>query len=68
MVRVPISSGGSGFHRESCNEDVKIKTEPGIEAPVEDGSPQTRKEKMSQDHQNFIRGYDDKKVKEERKL
>ncbi|KAE9274615.1 hypothetical protein PF008_g29549 [Phytophthora fragariae] len=38
MVRVPGSSGDSGFHRES-QEDVKIKVEPGIGAPTEGESP-----------------------------
>uniref|UniRef100_A0AAV1UDP0 Uncharacterized protein n=1 Tax=Peronospora matthiolae TaxID=2874970 RepID=A0AAV1UDP0_9STRA len=45
MVRVPGSSGDTGFHRESRDEDVKIKTEPGIGASAEYGSPQTRKGK-----------------------
>ncbi|GMF47582.1 unnamed protein product [Phytophthora fragariaefolia] len=32
MVRVPRSSGDlQGFHRESTEDDVKIKTEPGNE-------------------------------------
>uniref|UniRef100_H3H9S9 Uncharacterized protein n=1 Tax=Phytophthora ramorum TaxID=164328 RepID=H3H9S9_PHYRM len=42
MVRVPGSFGDSqGFHRESIEEDVKIKTEPGNESSTEDGSPPT---------------------------
>jgi hypothetical protein len=41
MVRVPGSSGDSVFHRESTEEDVKVKLEPGIEASAEDGSPLT---------------------------
>uniref|UniRef100_A0AAV1TW90 Uncharacterized protein n=1 Tax=Peronospora matthiolae TaxID=2874970 RepID=A0AAV1TW90_9STRA len=65
MVRVPGSSGDSAFHRESRDEDVKIKTEPGIGVSAEFGSPQTREEKGSQDHHSFGRGYDDNKVKEE---
>ena len=32
MVRVPGSSGDSGFHRESPSQEVKIKIEPGMEA------------------------------------
>ncbi|OWY99441.1 hypothetical protein PHMEG_00029554, partial [Phytophthora megakarya] len=37
MVRVPGSSGDSGFHRES-QEDVKIKEEYGEEVPTNAGS------------------------------
>uniref|UniRef100_A0AAV1VET3 Uncharacterized protein n=1 Tax=Peronospora matthiolae TaxID=2874970 RepID=A0AAV1VET3_9STRA len=65
MVRVPGSFGDSGFLRESRDEDVKIKTESGIGASAEVGTPQTREEKGSQDHHSFGRGYDGKKVKEE---
>ena len=32
MVRVPGSSGDAGFNREFLRKEVKIKTEPGIEA------------------------------------
>ena len=65
MVRVPGSSGDSGFHRESLSEDVKIKIEPGMEASAEEGSPQTRENKGSSDHQGYGRGFDDIKIKEE---
>uniref|UniRef100_A0AAV1VMB4 Uncharacterized protein n=1 Tax=Peronospora matthiolae TaxID=2874970 RepID=A0AAV1VMB4_9STRA len=65
MVRVHGSSGDSRFHRESRDEDVKIKTEPEIGASAEYGSPQTREEKGSQDQRSLGRGYGDKKVKEE---
>ena len=66
MVRVPGSSGDSGFHRESTEEEVKIKIEPGIEASAVKGSPQTREEKEgSPRSQSFGRDFDDKKIKEE---
>ncbi|KAE8908614.1 hypothetical protein PF003_g7805 [Phytophthora fragariae] len=42
MVRVPGSSGDSGFHRESTNqEETKVKAEPEIEASTEGESPST---------------------------
>ncbi|GMF56573.1 unnamed protein product [Phytophthora fragariaefolia] len=42
MARVPGPSGASqGFHRESPEEDAKIKTEPGSELSTEEGSPLT---------------------------
>jgi hypothetical protein len=42
MVRVPGSSGDSGFHCESTEEDdVKIKMEPGIDVPTGGESPST---------------------------
>ena len=44
MVHVPGSSGDSAFHRESLREEVKIRTELGIEAPVAEGSAQMREE------------------------
>ncbi|CAI5725006.1 unnamed protein product [Peronospora effusa] len=65
MVRVPGSSGDSGFHRESLREAVKVKIEPGIEASAAKGSPQTCEEKRSPDHQRFGRGADEQKTKEE---
>ena len=65
MVRVPGSSGDSGFHGESLSEEFKIKTEPGIEAPAKEGSAQTRDNEGSPDHQLFGRDFDDKKIKEE---
>jgi hypothetical protein len=40
MMRVPGSSGDSGFHRKSTEEDdVKIKMEPEIGVPTEGESP-----------------------------
>ncbi|ETI35351.1 hypothetical protein F443_18298 [Phytophthora nicotianae P1569] len=42
MVRVPGSSGDSGYHRESHeDEEVPIKLESGMEASSEAGSPTT---------------------------
>jgi hypothetical protein len=64
MVRVPGSSGDSGFHREST-EDVKIKAESGLKTSAEDGSPQTSlKEEGSTDRQSFGRSSDDVKKEE----
>ncbi|EGZ20270.1 hypothetical protein PHYSODRAFT_328401 [Phytophthora sojae] len=40
MVRVPGSSGGSGFHRES-QEEVRVKKEQGDQASSESGSTTT---------------------------
>ena len=54
MVRVPGSSGDSGFHREST-EDVKIKEEPGKEALAERGSPPTLKNKEGSTDQGSAR-------------
>ena len=65
MVRVPGSSGDSGFPRESLSEEVKIKTERGIEVPAAEGSSQTREYEGSPDRQSFGRGFDDKNRKEE---
>ena len=44
MVRVPGSSGDSGYHRESQREDAMVKIEPGMEVSAEEGS-QRRKRK-----------------------
>ena len=64
MVRVPGSSGDSGFPRESLSEEVKIKTERGIEAPAAEGSSQTREDEGSPDRQSFVRGFDDRIIEE----
>uniref|UniRef100_H3H6Y7 Uncharacterized protein n=1 Tax=Phytophthora ramorum TaxID=164328 RepID=H3H6Y7_PHYRM len=65
MVRVPGSSGDSqGFHRESTEEDVKIKMEPGNESSTEEESPPTAlKAPRSTDRESAGRSSDD--VKEE---
>ena len=39
MVRVPGSSGDSGFYRESLSKDEKVKVEPGMDAYESEGSP-----------------------------
>ena len=65
MVRVPGSPGDSGFHRESLGEDVRIKTEPGIEASAKERSSRTCEDEGSPDQQSFGRGFDDKKTNEE---
>ena len=62
MVRVPGSSGDSGFHRESLSEEVKIKTESGIEVLAKEGFSQTRVDDGSLDRQSFGRGFDNKKI------
>ncbi|CAI5701675.1 unnamed protein product [Peronospora effusa] len=64
MVRVPGSSGDSGFRRESLREDVTIKTEPGIEASEAKGLPQSHDRKGSPDRKSFKRGAYEKKNKE----
>ena len=63
MVRVPGSSGDSGFHCESLDEDVKIKTEPGIKAAEAKGSPQTRETKGSLNYKSFRRALRIGKIK-----
>ncbi|OWZ15959.1 reverse transcriptase [Phytophthora megakarya] len=50
MVRVPESSGDSGYHRESDQEDAKIKDKPGIGTSTEGGSPSLHLKTM--DHEN----------------
>ena len=66
MVRVPGSSGASGFHRESLGEDdVNIKVEHGMEVSAAEGSPPTRENYRSPDRQGTGRGLDDFVIKEE---
>ena len=53
-MRVFRSSGHLAFYRESLREDEKVESVLGIEHSVEEGSPQTRKEKkIISDHQSF---------------
>uniref|UniRef100_A0AAV1UTH5 Uncharacterized protein n=1 Tax=Peronospora matthiolae TaxID=2874970 RepID=A0AAV1UTH5_9STRA len=63
MVRMPRSSGGSGFYRESLSEEAKINAETGIEASEKERSWQTHEDKGSPDRQSFGKGFDDKKKK-----
>ena len=65
MVRVPGPSSGSGFHRESRSEKVKIKAETGIEAPAKGELLHTRDNEGSPGRQSLRRDFDDKKIKEE---
>ena len=65
MVGEPGSLSDSGFHRGSLSKDVKIKTEPGIEALLKEGLTQTCENEGSTDRQSFGRGFGDKKIKEE---
>uniref|UniRef100_H3H706 Uncharacterized protein n=1 Tax=Phytophthora ramorum TaxID=164328 RepID=H3H706_PHYRM len=60
---MPGSSGNSqGFHRESTQEDVKSKIDPGMESSTEDGSPSTAlKAPGSSDRQSAGRSSDDAK-------
>ena len=63
MLRVLGTSGDSVFHRESLSEEVKIKTESGIQAPAKEGSSQTLENEGSPDRQSFGRGLDDNEIK-----
>ena len=65
MVRVPGSSGDSGFQCESLSEEVKIKPESGIEAPAKEASSQMCEDEGSQDRPSCGRGFKAKKSKEE---
>ena len=65
MASLPGSSGDSAVHRESLEEDVKIKTEPGIKSSESEGSPQKREMKGSSGYQSFGRVSDNKEMKEE---
>ncbi|KAG3086008.1 hypothetical protein PI124_g18369 [Phytophthora idaei] len=59
MVRVPESSGDSGFHRES-QEDVQVKFEPGEEVSSEIGSTMMQlNEPRSADRQSAGRNFVD---------
>ena len=65
MVLVPGSSGDSRFHRESLSEDVKIKTEPGMETSKANESLQTHKSERYLVYQSSGRVSSDKKIEEE---
>ena len=66
MVRVPGSSGASGFHRESLGEDdVNIKADHGMEVSAAEGSPPTQENYRSPDRQGTGRGPDEFVIKEE---
>ncbi|KAE8954242.1 hypothetical protein PR001_g32575 [Phytophthora rubi] len=67
MVRVPGSSGDSGFHRESTDqEETKVKAEPEIEASTEGESPSTPlNEAGFADRQSTGRSSDDVKKEED---
>ncbi|OWZ23790.1 hypothetical protein PHMEG_0001287 [Phytophthora megakarya] len=54
MVRVPGSSGDSGFHRES-QEDVQVKIEQGIKMSSDPGLPTTSLNARSADRQSTRR-------------
>ena len=65
IQRWACPDSNQGFHRESLIEDVKIKTEPGMEPSEAKGSPQPSDVKRSPDYQGLERGFDDEKFKEE---
>ena len=65
MVRVPGTSGDSGFPRESLGEDVNIIVEHGMEVSAAEGSPLTQENYRSPDRQGTGRGLDDFVIKEE---
>ncbi|GMF39336.1 unnamed protein product [Phytophthora fragariaefolia] len=65
MVRVPGSPGNSGFHRESNQDDVEIKLEPGIDAPAVSGSPQTQLREEEGSTKGQSTGRSSGRVKEE---
>ncbi|GMF62218.1 unnamed protein product [Phytophthora fragariaefolia] len=67
MVRVPGSSGDSGFHRESTNqEETKVTEEPEIEASTKGESPSTPlNEAGFADRQSAGRSSDDVKKEED---
>ena len=45
MAHVLGSFNDSGFHRDFLSEEVKIKTEPGVEASPKEGTSQTERMK-----------------------
>ena len=62
-VRVPVDFGGSGIHRESRDELVKIKAEPYLDAAsADESSPQVCEHEGSTDHQGFRGSFKENKI------
>ena len=65
MVRTPEFSDDSGFHREFLKKDIKVKVEPRIGAPVEDGSPQMCEGERIPDFMSFGMDFDEESIKDQ---